>query len=305
MQLLAPERVYINRSAVNKSAYGRYLLRLILHVALMFTSAGVLGQQPLVPLFQTPQPLPAVLLAQASVSSCSALADDPAVHPTDAPTDNQSTPQAQHPLPEEPGQPSPLPPEEPKRILGIMPNYRAVSAGTTPVPPSSKESFVIATRNSFDYSSFAFTALTSLLAKGTDAHPDLGKGVPGLWAYTWRGFLDKTAGNYLVIWAIPTVLHQDERYYAMGQGSKWKRFGYSLLQIPVARDYHGHHQLNYSELFGRAGAQALSTTYYPEADSNWSDLSAKYAYALLRDGATNAFREFWPDIAIHVLHRQP
>ena len=301
MQLLTQKRVYISKNLVNKSAFGRYLLRFFLHVALILSSAGVFAQQSSTPLPETPQPAANILLAQASESSSSHLADDQAVDPTE----HQTAPKTQQSLPDEPSQTPELPPAQPKRILGIMPNYRAVSAGTTPAPPSSKESFIIATRNSFDYSSFAFTGLTSLLAKGTDAHPDLGKGVPGLWAYTWRGFLDKTAGNYLVIWAIPTALHQDERYYAMGQGSKWKRFGYSLLQIPVARDYHGHRQINYSELLGRAGAQALSTTYYPEADSNWSDLSAKYAYALLRDGATNAFREFWPDIAIHVLHRQP
>ncbi len=302
MQLLATNRVYISKNLLNKSVFGRYLLRFFLHVALILASASVFAQQPSLPLPEAPQITHNVLLAQASSFSSST--------PSDSNSDNpqaqvQTAPTAQQNLPEGPTQTPELPPEQPKRILGIMPNYRAVSAGTTPVPPSSKESFVIATRNSFDYSSFAFTGLTSLLAKGTDAHPDLGKGVPGLWAYTWRGFLDKTAGNYLVIWALPTALHQDERYYAMGEGSKWKRLGYSLIQIPVARDYHGHRQINYSELFGRAGAQALSTTYYPAADSNWSDLSAKYAYALLRDGATNAFREFWPDIAIHVLHRQP
>jgi hypothetical protein len=195
--------------------------------------------------------------------------------------------------------------QQPKRILGIMPNYRAVSAGQIPPPPTSKEAFKIATQNSFDYSSFAFTGLTSLIAKGTDAHPDLGKGVGGLWAYTWRGFLDKTDGNYLVIWALPTLLHQDERYYAMGHGSKWRRLGYSLLSVPVARDYHGHFEANYSELIGRGAAQAVSTTYYPSADSNFPDLAAKYFYALLRDGATNSFREFWPDISTHVLHRKP
>jgi hypothetical protein len=44
--------------------------------------------------------------------------------------------------------------QQPKRILGIMPNFRAVSAGAHPPPPTAKQSFMIATRNSFDYSSF-------------------------------------------------------------------------------------------------------------------------------------------------------
>ncbi len=50
---------------------------------------------------------------------------------------------------------------QPPRILGIMPNFRAVSAGVIPPPPTPKQAFVIATKNSFDYSSFIFVGITS------------------------------------------------------------------------------------------------------------------------------------------------
>ena len=199
----------------------------------------------------------------------------------------------------------PLSAQQPKRILGLMPNYRAVSAGAVPPPPTPKEAFKIATQNSFDYSSFVFTGLTSLIAEGNDSHPQLGKGVPGFWAYSWRGFLDKTDGNYWVIFALPTVFHEDERYYALGTGSIWKRTLYSTSRVLITPDYHGHNTINASELLGRGIAQAISITYYPSQDRTGSDIASKYAYALMRDAATNAFREFWPDIAVHVLHRHP
>ena len=110
---------------------------------------------------------------------------------------------------------------QPKRILGVMPNYRAVSAGVKPPPPKPHEAFMVATQNSFDYSAFVFVGITSLLAEGTGAHTQLGKGVGGFWAYYWRGYLDKTDGNYMVDFAMPTVFHQDERYYAKGEGGIW------------------------------------------------------------------------------------
>jgi hypothetical protein len=115
----------------------------------------------------------------------------------------------------------PLSKQQPKRILGIMPNYRAVSAGEIPPPPTPKQAFMIATRNSFDYSSFIFVGITSALAEATDAHPALGEGMAGYGQYYWRGFVDKTDGNYLVIFALPTVFHQDERYFAKGEGGFW------------------------------------------------------------------------------------
>lgn len=197
------------------------------------------------------------------------------------------------------------PPEQPKRILGVMPNFRAVSAGTLPPPPTPKQAFKIATQNSFDYSSFIFVGITSMLAEGTNAHPQLGKGVPGFGRYYWRGFLDKTDGNYLVVFALPTVFHQDERYYAMGQGSFWKRALYSSTRVFITPNYKGHNSFNISELLGKAIAQAISVSYYPSQTRTAGSVGEKYGYAIGRDILTNVFREFWPDIAVHVLHRHP
>jgi len=50
-------------------------------------------------------------------------------------------------------------------------------------------------------------------------------------------------------------------------------------------------------------AQAISIAYYPSQDRTGGALATTYAYALGRDALTNVFREFWPDIASHVLHR--
>ena len=70
-----------------------------------------------------------------------------------------ATPEAA-PCPGEPqqgaGEPQPAPPpasrtgQQPKRILGFMPNYRAVSSGTVPPPPTMQQNFKIATRQAFD-----------------------------------------------------------------------------------------------------------------------------------------------------------
>ena len=197
----------------------------------------------------------------------------------------------------------PLP--QPKRILGIMPNYRAVSAGVKPPPATPGQAFKIATRQSFDYSAFVFVGVTSAIAEGEDTHPKLGKGIPGFWAYSWRGWVDKTDGNYWVVWILPTAFHEDERYYALGRGPVLKRIGYAVSRVVITPDYNGHNTINGAELLGRGIAQAIGTTYYPSSDRTAGALATKYGYALLRDGATNAFREVWPDIAAHVFkHHQ-
>jgi len=195
------------------------------------------------------------------------------------------------------------PPPQPKRILGIMPNYRAVSAGEIPPPPTPREAFRIATENSFDYSAFVFVGITSLLAEGTNAHSQLGKGVGGYWAYYWRGYLDKTDGNYWVDAIMPTMVHQDERYYAMGQGGILKRGIYAASRELITPNDHGKNSFNISEILGRGASQAISLAYYPSQTQTASGFAEKYAYAIGRDALTNVFREFWPDINSHVLHR--
>lgn len=186
-----------------------------------------------------------------------------------------------------------------------MPNYRAVSAGAIPPPPTAKQAFKVATQNSFDYSSFVFVGVTSALAEGTDAHPQLGKGMAGFGKYYWRGFLDKTDGNYLVIFALPTIFHEDERYYAKGGGGFLKRAVYSSSRVLITPDYHGHNTFNFSEVVGRGIAQGISREYYPSSDRTLGALAVRYGYAVGRDALTNVFREFWPDIATHVLRRHP
>jgi hypothetical protein len=117
--------------------------------------------------------------------------------------------------------------------------------------------------------------------------------------------VDKTDGNYLVIFALPTVLHQDERYFALGRGSILKRMIYSASRVAISPDYQGHDSFNASELFGRGIAQAISLAHYPSQTRTFGAIASKFGYAIGRDALTNAFREFWPDIAVHVLHRHP
>lgn len=252
------------------------------------------------------------LLLSAAVS----FADEPgqpaaAPDPPDASSDPQAAPAPQSP-PAAPQSPQPagqsqVPPsqQQPKRILGVMPNYRAVSAGAVPPPPTPKEAFMIATHNSFDYSSFVFVGITSALAEWTDAHPQLGEGMRGYGNYYWRGWLDKTDYNYLADFAFPTLFHQDERYYALGKGGILKRGLYAASRVLITPDYHGHASFNISEILGRGVSQGVSAAYYPSQERNLGALAVKFGWAMGRDALTNVFREFWPDIATHVLHRHP
>lgn len=183
-----------------------------------------------------------------------------------------------------------------------MPNFRTVSPGEHPPPPAPAEAFKMATVTSFDYSAFLFNGFTSLISEWSDSHPKIGTNPSDYWGYYWRGFIDKADASYLTMFALPTVFHQDERYYILGSGSIWKRTLYAATRVFITPNYHGRNSLNASELLGRAMAAGISSAYYPGEERTGRDIAARYGYAVMRDSLTNIFLEFWPDIAAKVLH---
>lgn len=198
----------------------------------------------------------------------------------------------------------PLERQQPQRILGFMPNFRTVSAGAVVHPPGWKYNFTVASHQALDYSTFIFLGLTSLTAEGMDSHPSLGKGVGGFYAYTWRGFLDKTDGTYLSAWLLASSLHEDTRYYPLGAGHNVAvRELYIISRQAVSRTYGEHDTPAFATLGGKALTQYISRFYYPPSSENFSVLATKFGYSVMRDVGFSTIREFYPDIAAHYIRK--
>lgn len=202
------------------------------------------------------------------------------------------------------GNPIPLERQQPKRLLGFMPNFRTVSSGAKPPPPTWKNNFFVASHQALDYSTFIFLGLTSVTAEGMNMHPALGKGVDGFYAYTWRGFLDKTDNTYQSAWLLPSLLHEDTRYYALGNEHRVAtRVLYVISRQGVARTYGGRQTPNIAGLGGKVLTQVVSRTYYPSSATSFSALASKFGYSVMRDVIFSSIREFYPDIAAHAIRK--
>ena len=198
----------------------------------------------------------------------------------------------------------PLERQQPHRILGFMPNFRTVSAGAATHPPGWKYNFTVANHQALDYSTFLFLGLTSLTAEGMDSHPALGKGVGGFYAYTWRGFLDKTDNTYLSAWLLPSLLHEDTRYYSLGAGHTIpSRALYVIDRQAITRTYGGSDTPNIAGLGGKVLTQVVSRYYYPPSAGSFGVLATKFGYSVMRDVGFSAIREFYPDVAAHYIRK--
>ena len=237
------------------------------------------------------------------VASSSSTDPDSAALPADVALPQQSQ-SSSRPALDANGNPIPLDRQQPARILGFMPNFRTVSAGAATHPPGWKYNFTVANHQALDYSTFLFLGLTSLTAEGMNSHPALGKGVGGFYAYTWRGFLDKTDGTYLSAWLLPSLLHEDTRYYPLGAGhSIPARSWYLITRQAVTRTYGGSETPNLAGLGGKVLTQFISRYYYPPSAGSFGVLATKFGYSVMRDVGFSAIREFYPDVAAHYIRK--
>jgi hypothetical protein len=203
-----------------------------------------------------------------------------------------------------PGTTTPAPHSDPqtKRILGIFPNFIAVSAQTHLPPQSVKDKFVTASEDSFDYSALPIPLLIAGESQATNATPEFHSGAPAYGRYVWHTFLDQTSENYWVEFLVPVATREDTRYYTLGPGGgdRWKRMGYALSRVAIIRDDAGHDTFNLSEVVGAGAAAGVANLYYPRPERTLSNTVDKWTVNLGVDAVGFAVREFWPDIN-HVL----
>ncbi len=205
-----------------------------------------------------------------------------------------------------PNTPPPNYGQQPQRIMGWIPNYRAVSVGAKPPPPTFKEKFLIGTQNTFDYSAFIFNAVDTEIPYVSKSYPEFGNGWVGYGVYYWHGFVDKGIGNYMTDTIVPTLTRQDSRYYAMGTGHWYVRALYAYTRVLITPNDAGKNTFNYSEIVGKGAAAGLGDLYYPARYRDWTKTGQRWLVQVsIRDGGFNVFREFWPDVAKHVLHLSP
>ena len=85
-----------------------------------------------------------------------------------------------------------------KRILGIIPNFRAVSANQVLPPQSAKGKFITTSEDSFNYSALLLPAALAGHSMATKATPEFHQGAADHGRYLWHSYADQSIENYAV-----------------------------------------------------------------------------------------------------------
>jgi hypothetical protein len=183
------------------------------------------------------------------------------------------------------------------RMFGVLPNYATVE-GPTEVPPiSASLKFKLAALNTFD--PYVYPFVGAVAATNRDFGAD---GVGYLKQYA-VSLTDNSLGNLLTSAVLPSVLHQDPRYFERGSGGLLRRLAYAASRSVVTRGDSGHAQFNVSEIGGNAIAAGLSDMYYPATERTVAATFSRWGMQVMWDTLSNELKEFWPDVR-RMLHRE-
>ena len=188
--------------------------------------------------------------------------------------------------------------EQPRRIMGMLPNFRSVTAGANVPKETAREKLVTATEDNYDYTSLFFAGFIAADSFVTKSTREFHQGAAGFARYYWHTVADQSVENYFVELIVPAITHEDSRYYAMGKegGSFWKRAGYSLSRGVVTRTEKDKPTFNYSEVIGSAAAASISIFYYPTKEQTVANGLRNWGLDITYDSIQFVFHEFWPDI---------
>lgn len=194
--------------------------------------------------------------------------------------------------------------QQTRRILGVFPNFRSVSADVKLPPESVKEKFKEATQDSFDYSDFVFVAALSGIDQAENSYPEFHQGVAGYGRYYWHVFADQVDEDYQTEFVFPTVFREDSRYYTLGRGGFSKRFVYAFGRVLITRNDRGDETFNSAEIVGAGAAAGVSNLYYPSPERTWTKTGQRWLVNCTLDGATYVIQEFWPDLNNKFFHQK-
>jgi Carboxypeptidase regulatory-like domain len=180
--------------------------------------------------------------------------------------------------------------EEQQRIFGFIPNFY-VAYDPNAAPLTTKLKFKLAAKVSFDPVTFFGVGLFAASEQAGD-HPNYREGVIGYAerygaAYT-NGFTDIMIGGAI----LPSLLHQDPRYFYQGKGTSKSRAFHAVTSPFVCKGDNGQWQPNYSTVGGDLASAAISNAYYPPSNRGWGLFLGNFFIGTGQRAAANLAQEF-------------
>jgi len=189
-----------------------------------------------------------------------------------------------------------------QRIIGVLPNFY-VSYIPNAAPLTRKQKFKLAIKVSVDPVTFLTTGVTAGIEQWQGDFAGYGQGFSGYAQRYGATYGDRLTSTFFGAALLPSLLHQDPRYFYKGKGRIINRALYAISTVVICKGDNGHWQPNYSNVLGNLAAGGVSSLYYPNSDKHDAQVTVANIFIGIGTGAIGTlFQEF---LLKHLTHGVP
>jgi hypothetical protein len=181
--------------------------------------------------------------------------------------------------------------EEKQRFLGVFPNfYTSYIWDAAPLPTNQK--YKLAAHSVFDPFGFVLLAGVAGVQQAANSYSGYHQGMQGYGKRYGAAFAENATSRIIGGAILPSLLHQDPRYFYQGSGGFRSRLRHALLSTIVCRGDDRKDHPNYSHILGSLAAAGIANAYLPSANRGVGTTFSTFALTLGGFAGDNFFREF-------------
>ncbi len=202
-------------------------------------------------------------------------------------------------------EPPPLPEPEiaalaPLAVPAVRPPvapWMDTTPGSNYVPLTNRQKLDVFLDLTYSPLTFLGSAFDAGIAQAASDHEAYGQGGQGYGKRLGAAFADNESGLFFQAYLLPTIFHQDPRYYRRPELPGLRRAAYAASRTILTRDDNGHTAFNVSYLAGGLISTGISNTYYPFNERGIRDTAVRWGGGILTDSGLMVLHEFWPEIS--------
>jgi hypothetical protein len=181
--------------------------------------------------------------------------------------------------------------EEQQRVLGFIPNFYVVYDAKNAVPLTTKLKFQMAYKAATDPVSVLGAATLAGMNQSGDT-PNYRQGAIGYGERFGAAYADGVTDIMFGGAILPSLLHQDPRYFYQGTGSTKSRLLHAMSAPFICRSDSGKNEINFSSMGGDLISGAVSNAYYPESNRGPSLVFTGFAISTGERVVSTVIQEF-------------
>jgi hypothetical protein len=178
-----------------------------------------------------------------------------------------------------------------QRVLGIFPNFY-VSYESDPAPLQTRQKFKLAWKSVSDPVTIIGAGALAGIYQAADEFPGYGQGAEGYGKRLGAAYADVFVGTMVGSAILPTLLHQDPRYFYQGTGTNKSRFLHAISNAVICKGDNKQWQPNYSGILGSFASGGVSYLYYPASDRSLSLVMQNSAVRIAESSLAGLMQEF-------------